>query len=291
MPTGPNNPGTVADDASFGAQSWSNTAFAVSSNNSYATATSGFTNVDTHYITFTNFGFAIPGGDSISEIRFECERKASGGGTVVDKRGRIIKAGTIGTIDFTSPANWATSDEVIIYAGLFEGTTSTPADVNNSGFGWAISANLSAPGTTANIDVLTCTITSGTAPTTSLQYPSFQGSPNKPVAAGWMRYVSDLSDLLWPERELLRGVLGVVARSRTQRRAAACRSLLAGIAKAVVEDAGDGAWIPAGWKPTPGGVLVPGWLEHPHAAGTRRFVARCRVSQRRDHSRPIATSL
>src|SRR5262245_51084466 len=94
---GPNNPGTLADDSGTGTTAWSNPTNAASSNDSYATATSGGST--THYLKATNFGLPIPAGATINGITVEIERSESAGQVAEDNRVRLVKAGTIQTPD------------------------------------------------------------------------------------------------------------------------------------------------------------------------------------------------
>jgi hypothetical protein len=56
--SGPNNPGTVANDAGVGTVAWDNVTNVISSDNSYASiASTDTTPVTTQYIKATNFGF------------------------------------------------------------------------------------------------------------------------------------------------------------------------------------------------------------------------------------------
>lgn len=65
--------GTQADLAGVGTITWSNPTNAASSNNSYATAAAG----TSHYLRFSNFGFAIPTDATINGIQVGIERKTS----------------------------------------------------------------------------------------------------------------------------------------------------------------------------------------------------------------------
>ena len=67
---GPSSATANGNDASVGTVAWSNTAFAMSSDNSYATVADATSN----YLTLTNFGFAIPGGSTIDGIEISIEK-------------------------------------------------------------------------------------------------------------------------------------------------------------------------------------------------------------------------
>ena len=125
----------------------------------------------------------------------------------------------------------------------------------------------------------------------SLLYPSFQASPNKPVAAGWMKHVTDLSDLLWPRRELLPSLCGVVARQDAGGSAGLERTLMAHIAAAMAWDAGESVVFPAGWRPTPGGIYVPCWTFDTQSESSGWVYSRRCLQRRRDCPRPLTQAL
>ena len=68
---GPNSPGTMSNSTAVGANAWTNTGNAVSSNNAYASvATKGLTN----YLRARNFGFSIAGPANVAGIQLDVER-------------------------------------------------------------------------------------------------------------------------------------------------------------------------------------------------------------------------
>lgn len=71
----------------------------------------------------------------------EIERKGSSSPGIADNRVRIVKGGSIGTTNKTGGA-WPTSDAYATYGADDDlwGETWTPADINASNFGVAISA-------------------------------------------------------------------------------------------------------------------------------------------------------
>lgn len=143
--SGPNSPGTSADDSSIGGalSIWSNPNNSQASDNSYATCilTGG-----THYLKNTNFGFSIPSGATIDGIVVEIERHDNSGGlgTTKDNAVRIVKGGTIGSTDKSTGTDWAATDPntYVSYGGVSDlwGETWTDSDINSSGFGTALSA-------------------------------------------------------------------------------------------------------------------------------------------------------
>lgn len=154
---GPNHPGTVVSDASFGTNPWSDTANAQASDDAYASVSPGGN--PTEYLKGTNFGFSLPAGAVIIGISASVEH-VSGGGTVVDASVKIVKAGTATGSEHADPAFWSdTGDVVVNYGNTSDlwGTAWTAADINASSFGVAISATDTFD--IAAIDDITLTIT------------------------------------------------------------------------------------------------------------------------------------
>lgn len=167
--TGPNSPGTLADDNSIGGMltSWQSPSNAGASDNSYSTSTG--VSGGSHYLKGTNFGFSIPTGDVIDGITVEVERYGDPGlmsGKVKDNAIRIVKAdGTIGTTDKSSGSDWAGTDPgtYVTYGGAADlwGETWTPANINDVDFGCAISCQQGSSGSGGNgkVDHVRITIT------------------------------------------------------------------------------------------------------------------------------------
>lgn len=141
---GPNSPGTVADEAGVGTETWTNPSNATSSNDSRASVTvKAFVFPESHYLKATNFGFSIPAGATIDGIVVEIERYRSGGGgagTCADYRVRIVKGGTIGSTDKSSGVNWTGTEAYFTYGGSSDlwGETWSESDIEDSGFGVAL---------------------------------------------------------------------------------------------------------------------------------------------------------
>ena len=92
--------GTQADLAGVGTITWSNPTNAASSNNSYATAAAG----TSHYLRFSNFGFAIPTGATINGVTVGIERKTStstSSATSASGPGTISNNTSVGAIAWT----------------------------------------------------------------------------------------------------------------------------------------------------------------------------------------------
>ena len=156
----PRNPTAAVDDTSVGTIAWSAPTAVYASDDSYATA--GFTAPGSisHYLNATGFGFSIPTTSSILGIKVEVEKKMLSGG-VTDNAVRLIKGGTIGTTDRSSAVSWPASDAYTTYGSGADlwGTTWTPAQINASDFGLAISAKDNGiGGTTGYIDHIRITV-------------------------------------------------------------------------------------------------------------------------------------
>jgi len=149
--------------------SWSNTSNLIGSDDSRATSSSILSTIGdyTDYIVVSNFGFNISAASLIDGIQVNIERRSSSHTTAIaDNSVRILKNGSIIGDEKAYGGPWSNSDINFPYGGATDlwGTTWTPADVNNSGFGVALSAKLlfGLPGN-AEVDNISITISS-TAP-------------------------------------------------------------------------------------------------------------------------------
>jgi len=142
---GPNSPGAVVSDASFGTSPWFATGNAAASDNSWAQgAPAGLG--PTQYLKATTFGFAIPAPAQIVGIEATIERH-SNLGTIKDSRVRIVKGGIVGATERALAGTWPIgTDATVTYGGSSDlwGETWTPADINAGGFGLALSVTDSA---------------------------------------------------------------------------------------------------------------------------------------------------
>lgn len=195
---GPLYAATIADDAGTGTGSWTNPTNAGAVDSSYATANMSPSQTS-HYLKFTNFGFTIPAGATITNILVEIIRKANISSNTLDAAVRQVKAGTIGTVDFLNVSYWATSDETVTYSGLFEGSW-TYSDINDSGFGWALSCVNGASGATASVDAIRITVTYSTV-SAVLTGTAIESETNKfresHVVAGGKTIIVTLTNDTW----------------------------------------------------------------------------------------------
>lgn len=150
---GPNNPGTLANDAAAGTVAWSNPSNAASSNDSDATAS--LQSSSSQYLKATNFGFSLPAGAIVTGVQVEVERACFSAGQYSDAAVRIVKGGVIGSTDRSAGGTWPTSDTVQAYGGAGDlwGETLTDSDVEASTFGVALRVSRSGGVTPANAEV------------------------------------------------------------------------------------------------------------------------------------------
>lgn len=142
MPSsGPNSPGTAANDAAVGTLAWTSPGNCKTSNNTY-TQCFGISGTQfSNYLKATNFGFSIPGGATIDGILVEIERYASHNSASLfayDEVVKLVKNGTVvGTNLGVLVTKWATGEAVFSYGGSSElwGTSWADSDINNTNFG------------------------------------------------------------------------------------------------------------------------------------------------------------
>lgn len=121
---------------------WSNTARAETNDGQYATAR--LNGETSEFLRCTGYGFTIPPGAIINGITVSIERassRTSNGGSR-DHAVRIVKGGTIGTVDKSSATSYSDVDAVQAYGGAADlwGQIWTPTDINAANFGAAFKA-------------------------------------------------------------------------------------------------------------------------------------------------------
>lgn len=154
----------TSDDSSTGSPfAWGSTDNVEASDGNYAIA-----EVDpegwSQALVATNFGFNIPSGASIDGIVVSVERnKLEELHTINDAEVNIVKGGVFGSENKASATEWTTTDEIATYGGvgnLWEESW-TPADINASNFGFALSVSancLECGFVTARIDHISITV-------------------------------------------------------------------------------------------------------------------------------------
>ncbi len=147
VPSTTNSGSVSVNNAAVGSVLWSSLAGVLGSDDIYATVGSLGSGVVSNYITVTNFGFSIPSSVTLCGIVVEVERGAGGViPLVTDNSVRIIKNGTLTGVNAAQSGLWPVADGYTTYGSSTYtwGTTWTPAEINASNFGIAISANLDA---------------------------------------------------------------------------------------------------------------------------------------------------
>lgn len=157
-------PGTVTSDSEVSGAEWDNFNNAKVDDGIFTNAgplTSGG-NLTTRYLKCTNFSFDIPTNATIAGILLEVDRKRNGISFVKDYRIRLVKAGTVQTEDKSVVPGWSSSSETQSYGGSGDlwNNTWSPSDINNSGFGAAISGQLTGGDgpITAQVDFVRLTV-------------------------------------------------------------------------------------------------------------------------------------
>ena len=161
--TSATNTRTGTNVIGIGTVSWTNPGNIIADDTSYATA--ALSNATSRYLAGTNYGFAIPTDATISGITVAIARfeSATGAGKdVQDNIVSLIKGSTLtGTNKAATSTEWPTGSPVAATYGSTSdlwGTTWTPADINASNFGVALSAK-SSNNRTASVDYIQITVT------------------------------------------------------------------------------------------------------------------------------------
>jgi MSHA biogenesis protein MshQ len=136
------SPTNCASVGGIGSVAWTNPARAVSSNNSYATASVDGTT--TRYLQCTGYNFAIPAGAIINGITVNVERRSNSAlnGGIRDAAMRIVKGGVIGATDRSTATTYTTADVIQAHGGAADlwGLAWTSTDINAATFGAAFAA-------------------------------------------------------------------------------------------------------------------------------------------------------
>lgn len=137
----------------------------------------------TECLKCTGFGFAIPPNATITGITATCTRNSGPVGGIKDNHVWLVKAGVVNTAgtDQSTNANWSSGglgvDFTLPVASTSDlwGTTLTPADVNDPGFGVAWRAkNTAVSASSAYIDAVSITV-----------YYTVPSDPNNSVTVVW----------------------------------------------------------------------------------------------------------
>lgn len=172
------NTTTTGANAGAGGSAWQNPNNVGTINSNYASVDAvvsalGIITTTTDYLTITNLGLTIPSTNTICGVVVTINRRnfslvTLGSSAATDNSILLVKGGSrVGTDHAATATIWPTTTALASYGASNDlwGTTLTPADVNASDFGVAISAKLVAQflgvGFTAQIDQVTVTVYSG----------------------------------------------------------------------------------------------------------------------------------
>lgn len=195
--SGPNAPGTLADDSSVGTKIWNNPSSAGASDNNHAGANCNTPTVTSHYLKATNFGFALGGSDTIDGIVVEIERRASNtalGKEIYDNTVKLVIGGSVVGTNKKLAAKWTNTDAFFTYGSSSDlwGNTITASDVNSSNFGVVLNVDMSdtskIPSVTAMVDFIRMTIYYTVGSSTAISnvinvgYASFKNVGGVPIA-------------------------------------------------------------------------------------------------------------
>ena len=186
---GPLSPSTIADVSGVGTRVWSSPSNAVSQNDTYASVTTANNSTGiSHWLQATNFGFSIPGGATINGVTVEIDRFAvEDFGPTVDSALRLVRAGTIETSNHSSPGwgqNGADGNVYDVIGGIADlwGASWSATDINDTGFGFAMSVSLG-KNDVANVDHIRITVTYTVAASGGGPNRMFTVSSTKAVSA------------------------------------------------------------------------------------------------------------
>lgn len=138
---GPNTASTASGGST---NAWSNPTYALASDSSYATRLGVKNSVLTSgLLTITNFGFSIPTGATINGVVVAITRHANSG-LVSDNTIQLYKGGSVTGTNQSGYAAWSLSDNTLSVGGSTSlwGATLSVADVNSTGFGVVLSADI-----------------------------------------------------------------------------------------------------------------------------------------------------
>ncbi|HEV3412621.1 MAG TPA: hypothetical protein VG101_09080 [Puia sp.] len=185
--SGPLGSTTGANKATVGTLAWTGTGNTATLNGAYATAqnlVSFVGTVTTEYLVVSKFGFNIPATNTICGISATIYRANTSlislGGSVSDNSVMLTTAGSLTGSDEASGTNWPNQTITAANYGSASdlwGTTFLPTDINNTGFGIAVSANIKTTSLgvipIAAIDQITLTVYSQPPTTLAIDLVSF----------------------------------------------------------------------------------------------------------------------
>ena len=151
--------GSGADASGVGTVVWSNPT-GVTPAADYAYADLTVAGAVSHYLKSSGHGFAIPSGATIKGIQVSITKHNQDQHTY-DNAVRLVRAGSVGATDRSLTSAWPSTWAATTYGGPTDlwGDTWTYTDINNAGFGAAISAKGPATGSyLSSIDRIDITV-------------------------------------------------------------------------------------------------------------------------------------
>lgn len=162
--SGPNSGGTFANDTTVGLSNWTSPSSAAASDNVRADSGALGTTA-TYYLKATNFGFSISGTIDGITVAIERQGVSFSGQKFRDFSLKLVKSGSVTGSDYAATStDWPNgTDATATYGGATDlwGTTWTDTEINDSGFGVAISGkafNFGKGVVTGFIDHITITV-------------------------------------------------------------------------------------------------------------------------------------
>lgn len=134
------SPTTCVNATGIGSDAWSNAGGALASDNNRATVVINDNEVS-NYLGCVGYNFNIPAGATITGIRVNVERSSNNTGTQRDNSMRLVKGGTVTGADRATATIYTTTDTYETHGSANDlwGTTWTPAEINQTNFGAALS--------------------------------------------------------------------------------------------------------------------------------------------------------
>jgi hypothetical protein len=146
-----------------GTVAWTNPGNVTADDNVVTTASLTSTNTTSHYLKATNYfsGTPVPSDATVLGITVEVDRRNSGGGNCKDNVVSLVLGGTVSGDNKAAAGNWPTTALTYATYGSASdlwGLTLTPADVNATDFGVALSAIRVGSSPVANVDHIRVTV-------------------------------------------------------------------------------------------------------------------------------------
>lgn len=148
MPSlGPTGPSSAANNTGVGTLAWPSPGNITTDDGNTSQIVKTTTGTETtNWLVASNFGFAVPTGATVDGVIVEWDKVVAifGSGDCVDSSVRLWDSGVIGS-NKALGGTWPISPTFVSYGGAADlwGASLTPAIVNGSGFGAALSASLS----------------------------------------------------------------------------------------------------------------------------------------------------